>query len=162
MMNYRSVVLLTLFILPASIIASRADDSRHDTLSNTESNGEVRRWEVTGPWGGDVRALVAAPDNENLLYLGTTDGQIFRSTDGAKTWGRLKPGLDKRGLSVDNIVIDPQNGKVIYAAAWNVAQGSGGKMASSRAKTAARVGRCSMQPRDSLCCRWALLRLIRG
>jgi photosystem II stability/assembly factor-like uncharacterized protein len=123
-MKYRFILLLTLLILPASIIGSRADDSTHDTLSNTASNGEVRRWEVTGPWGGDVRALVASPDNENHFYLGTTDGQIFRSTDGAQSWQRLKPGLNKRGLSVDNLVIDPRNGKVIYAAAWSVSQGA--------------------------------------
>jgi photosystem II stability/assembly factor-like uncharacterized protein len=75
---------------------------------------------VTGPWGGDVRALVASPDDSDLLYLGTGDGQIFRSTDGGRTWRRLKPGLDKRGLSVDSIVIDPRNSKVVYVGVWPV------------------------------------------
>ncbi|HSO74316.1 MAG TPA: YCF48-related protein, partial [Blastocatellia bacterium] len=80
----------------------------------------MRQWEVTGPWGGDVRALVASPDDSNLLYLGTSDGQIFRSADGARTWRRLKPGLDKRGISVDCIAIDPRNPKVIYVGVWPV------------------------------------------
>ena len=124
-MRYRFLLFPILLLLPASIIASRADDSPHDTLSNTNSKGEVRRWEVTGPWGGDVRTLIASPDNPDLLYLGTSDGQIFRSTNGAQIWQRLKPGLDKRGLSIDNLAIDPRNTKVIYAAAWTVAQGSG-------------------------------------
>ncbi|HWC76012.1 MAG TPA: hypothetical protein VG778_01035, partial [Blastocatellia bacterium] len=126
MLKYRSVLYPILLILPALIVTSRAADSRHDSLSSTTSKGEVRRWEITGPWGGDVRTLVASPDNSDLLYLGTSDGQIFKSTDGAKTWERIKPGLDKRGLSIDNIVIDPQNPQVIYVAAWTVShQGDG-------------------------------------
>jgi photosystem II stability/assembly factor-like uncharacterized protein len=89
--------------------------------------GEVRRWEITGPWGGDVRSLVVSPDNPDLLYLGTSDGQIFRSSDGALTWHRLKPGLGKTGLSVDNLVIDARNTKTIYAGAWAVSHdGEGG------------------------------------
>jgi photosystem II stability/assembly factor-like uncharacterized protein len=92
----------------------------HDLISSTDSKGEVRRWEITGPWGGDLRSLVASPDNNDLLYLGTSDGQIFRSTDGAATWSRLKPGLGKPGLSIDSILIDPRNTRVIYAGAWAV------------------------------------------
>jgi photosystem II stability/assembly factor-like uncharacterized protein len=90
------------------------------------TKGEVRQWEITGPWGGDVRSLVGSPDNPDLLYLGTSDGQIFRSTDGAESWRRLKPGPGKRGLSIDNIVIDPRNTNILYAGAWSVVPGEEG------------------------------------
>ena len=91
-----------------------------DHISSTDSKGEVRHWELTGPWGGDVRSLVASPENVDLLYLGTSDGQMFKSDDGASTWSRLKPGLAKTGLSVDSILIDPRNTRVMYAGAWAV------------------------------------------
>jgi photosystem II stability/assembly factor-like uncharacterized protein len=87
---------------------------------------EVRQWEVTGPWGGDVRALVASPDNSDLMYVGTSDGQIFRSTDGARNWQRLSPGLKRGGVSVDSIVIDPRDTRTIYAGAWAVSRGEEG------------------------------------
>jgi photosystem II stability/assembly factor-like uncharacterized protein len=125
-------ILLTLALATASLIAVRADDDIHDGVHDIASvtsvnPKEVRRFEVTGPWGGDVRILVASPDNGDLLYLGTSDGQIFRSTDGARTWRRLKPGLEKRGLSVDSIVIDPHDTQTIYAGVWAVARdGEGG------------------------------------
>ncbi len=121
----KSVRYLLIFTLIASMtgMAVLADTPHHDVLSSTDSDGEVRRWEITGPWGGDVRAMVGSPDNPELLYLGTSDGQIFRSTNGAGTWQRLKPGLGERGLSIDNIVIDPRNTKIMYAGAWAVAQG---------------------------------------
>jgi photosystem II stability/assembly factor-like uncharacterized protein len=81
---------------------------------------------MTGPWGGDVRSLVASPDDPDLLYLGTSDGQLFKSTNGASTWTRLKPGLGQSGLSIDTITIDPKNPKTIYAGAWPVARGAAG------------------------------------
>jgi len=81
---------------------------------------------MTGPWGGDVRSLVASPDDADLLYLGTSDGQLFKSTNGAGTWTRLKPGLGQSGLSIDTITIDPKNPKTIYAGAWPVARGAAG------------------------------------
>jgi photosystem II stability/assembly factor-like uncharacterized protein len=81
---------------------------------------------MTGPWGGDVRSLVASPDDPDLLYLGTSDGQLFKSKDGAGTWTRLKPGLGPSGISIDTITIDPRNTKVLYAGAWPVALGAEG------------------------------------
>jgi photosystem II stability/assembly factor-like uncharacterized protein len=119
----RLIVLTTLVFLLA--IAGIADDSARFYSTTSTYKGEVQRWDITGPWGGDVRSLVVAPDNPDSLYLGTTDGQIFRSSDGAQTWRRLRPGIERRGLSVDNIVIDPRNTRVIYAGTWAVASGAG-------------------------------------
>ncbi|MEK6409073.1 MAG: YCF48-related protein [Acidobacteriota bacterium] len=119
MKSHRLFPILTLLLVCASTALVSSDDATRIVSSST-SGKEVRRFEVTGPWGGDVRALVASPSDADLLYLGTADGQIFRSNDGARTWKRLKPGLDKRGLSVDHIVIDPRDPKTLYAGAWAV------------------------------------------
>ncbi len=118
---YRLFPILTLlFVCALTAVVSSDDASR--IVSSSTSGKEVRQFEVTGPWGGDVRALVASPGDSDLLYLGTADGQIFHSADGARTWQRLKPGLDKRGLSVDSIVIDPREPKTLYAGVWAVAR----------------------------------------
>lgn len=118
---YRLLPILTLLIVCSFVALTRADDASHIVSSST-SGSEVRQWEVTGPWGGDVRSLVASPSDSSVLYLGTSDGQIFRSKDGARTWQRLHPGLERRGLSIDHIVIDPRNPKTVYAGAWAVAR----------------------------------------
>src|SRR5437773_1057139 len=120
-MRIRDLPLLTLlFALLVSLSPVKADGP-HD-VTTTSNPKETRQWEVTGPWGGDVRTLVAAPDNSDWLYLGTSDGQIFRSTDSARTWHRLKPGLGERGLSIDSIVIDPRDSHILYIGAWAVAR----------------------------------------
>lgn len=118
---YRLIPILTLLVVCLPRAMTRADDVNHIVSSST-SGTEVRQWEVTGPWGGDVRSLVASPSDSSVLYLGTSDGQIFRSKDGARTWQRLHPGLERRGLSVDHIVIDPRNPNTVYAGAWAVAR----------------------------------------
>ena len=117
---YRLLSFLTLLFVCATA-GVRSDDASR-IIASTTSAKEVRQWEVTGPWGGDVRSLVASPDDSDLLYLGTADGQIFRSADGARTWRRLKPGIEKRGLSIDTIVLDARDSKMIYAGAWAVAR----------------------------------------
>lgn len=119
LMKGRYLILPALLSISLSFFAVKADDNPRDVLTSTNTK-EVRQWEVTGPWGGDVRALVAAPSNSDLFYLGTSDGQIFRSTDGAKSWRRLKPGLERRGLSIDSIVVDPRDAQIMYAGAWAV------------------------------------------
>ena len=121
-MRIRDLPCLTLiFVFVVLLVPVRADGP-HDIITSTTDPKETRQWEVTGPWGGDVRTLVAAPDNSELLFLGTSDGQIFRSTDGAHTWRRLKPGLGERGLSIDSIAIDPRDSRLIYVGAWAVAR----------------------------------------
>jgi hypothetical protein len=84
-MKPRALFFLTLVLTCLSLFIVSADDGPRDVATSTTPT-EVRQWEITGPWGGDVRSLVVAPDNSDLLYVGTSDGQIFRSTDSAKTW----------------------------------------------------------------------------
>src|ERR1041384_5049027 len=119
MKNLRLLPLLTLLFVCSFIAFVRADDANHISSSTPT---EVRQWEVTGPWGGDVRALVASPADSSLLFLGTSDGQLFKSSDGSRTWQRLRPGLERRGLSIDHIVIDPRNPNIMYVGAWAVAR----------------------------------------
>ncbi len=121
-MKPRALFFLTPLLICLSLFIVSADDGPRDVTTSTTST-EIRQWEITGPWGGDVRSLVVAPDNSDLLYVGTSDGQIFRSTDSAKTWRRLKPGLERRGLSVDSLVIDPRNSRIMYAGVWAIARG---------------------------------------
>jgi len=73
-------------------------------------------WEVTGPFGGDVRSLVIDPQDPQRLYFGTIDGQIYTSADGGATWSRLG-GFNRPGVLVDQLIVDPRDSKTLYAAA---------------------------------------------
>lgn len=109
-------VLLTLLVplaLPprATVIAAEHFiDTTQDAADRTLS------WSVAGPMGGDVRELVIDPSNSQHLYLGTIDGQIYQSMDGARTWSRLA-NFNRPSIYIDHIIIDPRDPKTIYVAA---------------------------------------------
>src|SRR5688572_1308141 len=72
-------------------------------------------WRSPGPAGGDVRALVVDPSDPDRFYFGTLDGQIYTSSDGARTW-RLLVNFHRPQLFVDHIIVDPRDPKMIYVA----------------------------------------------
>jgi photosystem II stability/assembly factor-like uncharacterized protein len=90
-------------------------------------SGSIRaqQWGRLGPEGGMVVSLGssgAAATNE--IYLGTADGHVFASKDGAQSWeirGRV-------GLKMDAVVtrIVSDAGKELFAAVWYQAPGAGG------------------------------------
>ncbi len=72
-------------------------------------------WRATGPPGGDVRDLVADPNNADRFYFGTLDGQIYTSADAGKHWDLLY-NFNKPKLFVDHIIVDPRDSRVLYVA----------------------------------------------
>jgi len=85
-------------------------------------------WSLTGPTGGDVRALAASPREPRVVYLGTAEGVLYRSDDGGRRWRRLEPGPRLGGMSLDNIVVTPAGDVLIGY--WRVS-GEGGGVARS-------------------------------
>ena len=84
----------------------------------------AQTWLPVGPPGGDVRSLAADPRNPRVVYLGTTDGILYRSDDAGRRWRRLAPGLSRRGVSLDDLWVDPR-GRVLVGY-WELAGGGGG------------------------------------
>jgi photosystem II stability/assembly factor-like uncharacterized protein len=90
------------------------------------ASGVIRaqKWERLGPEGGMVVSLGAGLGN--VVYLGTADGHVFASNDGARSWalrGRVGRRLD---AVVTRMVVDPRDGDRIFAAVWYQEPGSGG------------------------------------
>lgn len=84
----------------------------------------AQKWERLGPEGGMVQSLGTGPGKQ--IYLGTTDGHVFFSNDGAHTWelcGRVGWRLD--GV-VTRIFGDPRDENRVFAAVWYQQPGAGG------------------------------------
>jgi len=77
-------------------------------------------WVVLGPEGGDVRSLTYDPHNPERIFLGTSTGTIFLSTDGGHSWARFAHLGASDDYVIDHLAIDPQNPDKMYAAAWSV------------------------------------------
>jgi photosystem II stability/assembly factor-like uncharacterized protein len=85
-------------------------------------------WAPVGPPGGDARALASDPRDPRVVYLGTANGNLYRSDDAGRRWKRQEPGFPLRGMSLDDIVVNPRG--TLYVGYWSVS-GSGGGVAKS-------------------------------
>jgi photosystem II stability/assembly factor-like uncharacterized protein len=82
----------------------------------TREKGLFRRmgakWEqVGGSIGSAPTAIAVAPNAPAVLYAGTTELGVFKSTDGGNTWFRVSVGLPSKSVTVVNV--DPQNADTV-------------------------------------------------
>ncbi|MBI4854524.1 MAG: hypothetical protein HY819_22225 [Acidobacteria bacterium] len=117
-MKFR-IILCFLLLLGFSSLSNLALASSDPDVTTTFTLSEV------GPTGGDVRSLAIDPSDPNRLYLGTGDGQIYRSTDSTKTWVRLLS-FHHPGYVVDRLIVDKKNSKTIYVPLWSLANDEDG------------------------------------
>jgi len=101
-------------LLPGQLIQKTAGAGAPDRTA-PEGAAYSASWRITGPTGGDVRALVVDPSDPDRFYFGTLDGQLYTSTDAGHNW-RLLTNFNRPHLFVDHIVVDPRNSKVLYVA----------------------------------------------
>jgi photosystem II stability/assembly factor-like uncharacterized protein len=83
-------------------------------------------WRQAGPPGGTVISLTADPSNTSRLFLGTSDGHVFTSSDEGSHWqmiSRIGTGQDD---VITHIIIDPRDGNRLYASSWTLYSGGGG------------------------------------
>ncbi len=83
-------------------------------------------WRQAGPPGGTVISLTADPNNATKLFLGTSDGHIFTSSDEGAHWqmiSRIGTGQDD---VVTHIIVDPRDSNRLYASSWTLYSGGGG------------------------------------
>src|SRR6185436_4905927 len=69
------------------------------------TSSEARSWAPVGAPGGNVRTMTQDPRDPRRIYLGTSNGILYRSDDGGLQWRRLSPGFPLRGCSLDEIVV---------------------------------------------------------
>ncbi|HEX6159094.1 MAG TPA: hypothetical protein VF111_02940, partial [Thermoanaerobaculia bacterium] len=114
------------------------------------------QWRRAGLFGADVRALIADPTNPDRLFLGTSGGEVYVSTDGAKSWTNPRYGIPFPGYIVDNLVLD-REGR-LWAASWGLWGGGVIAVSSDGGKTWSRrdagledfsVRAIAIDPKDS-------------
>jgi photosystem II stability/assembly factor-like uncharacterized protein len=83
--------------------------------NENEARGNAT-WQVEGPnnIGARINTVAIDSKNENVMYIGFSDGGVWKTTDKAKTW---TPIFDAQNfLSIADIEIDPNNSNTLYVA----------------------------------------------
>jgi photosystem II stability/assembly factor-like uncharacterized protein len=83
------------------------------------AGARAQQWQPLGPEGGTVRSLAYDPQNPDRIFLGTSAGRIYLSTDNGASWTRFAHLGSSAEMVLDHIVVDPINSKDIYVGAWN-------------------------------------------
>jgi photosystem II stability/assembly factor-like uncharacterized protein len=78
----------------------------------------LAQWRRANLYGADVRALIIDPSRPDTLYLGTSGGDVYVSSDAAKSWKPARNGVPFPGYIVDNLVLD-RTGR-LWAACWGL------------------------------------------
>ncbi|HEY9432094.1 MAG TPA: hypothetical protein VI260_11595 [Blastocatellia bacterium] len=102
----RYLSLALILISPVLLTVSIAQPAR--------DNDYDRAVQMTGPFGGDVTAMAIDPRSADRIWIGASDGQIFRSTDGGKGWTQMRPGVKATGSAVTVLLLDGEKPGVIY------------------------------------------------
>ncbi len=76
------------------------------------------QWRRAALYGADVRALIVDPVEPDTYYLGTSSGELYVSTDGAKSWRNPFGGIPFPGYVVDSLVVDRTHR--LWAACWGL------------------------------------------
>jgi len=81
-------------------------------IENRASQGSD--WTLVGPLntGGRITDVAISPDNDDVLYVTTPVGGVFKTTDKGQNWTPIFDGIGRP--SIGNIAIAPSNSQRIY------------------------------------------------
>ena len=98
--------------------------SGHGMWKSTDA-GET--WKYIGlPKSEHISRIRIHPENPDIVYVGVignlwkpnTERGLYRTNDGGLTWEKILYVSDKAGIG--DIVIDPNNSRIIYATTWQM------------------------------------------
>lgn len=107
---FRNVSMLQLVVGDASpnVLYARTSEG------SFRSTDDGVNWSAISLPNPQVGSLAIDPENAALVYVGTSDGRVLKSTDGGTSWINANVGL--HNSPVNRLVIDPRDTTNLYAA----------------------------------------------
>ena len=106
-------LLIVLLLHPASEAQRRKAKSKDATVSYDESLYNGIQWRSIGPYrGGRAGTVSGVVGNDNLYYMGTAGGGVWKTEDAGNTWSCISDGYF--GGSIGAIAVSESDPNVIY------------------------------------------------
>jgi photosystem II stability/assembly factor-like uncharacterized protein len=77
-----------------------------------------KTWNHSSSWNpgvGRLTSVAVNPADENIIYVSSPGGGIWKTTDGAKTWVPLIDFVNSGWMNVFHLCLDPNNENTLYA-----------------------------------------------
>ena len=72
-----------------------------------------KAWKNYGPESGLIHALALDPSAPSILYAGTDDAGVYKSTDGSGEWTAVNAGLT--AMHINTLAVDPKSSGTLFA-----------------------------------------------
>ena len=80
------------------------------------ARAEMEEWKSIGPYTGVIHAIAMDPLHPDIIYAGTDEAGVFKTTDGGVSWVTANDGLGvHNSIEVYALVIDQKDSGVILA-----------------------------------------------
>ncbi len=101
----------------ANIDATGLEQTQRMQTDKPSSRNQPLDWINQGPFNGDdgvgrIDVIVPDPNNSNIIYAGSPNGGLFKSTNSGANWVAISTFLPSLGIS--GIAIHPSNSAIIY------------------------------------------------
>ena len=101
---------------PNNYINKEAIDDAFEQSKSILANRspQISDWTLVGPLntGGRITDVTISPDNDDVFYVSTPVGGVFKTTDRGQNWVPIFNGIGKP--SIGNIAIAPSNSQILY------------------------------------------------
>jgi photosystem II stability/assembly factor-like uncharacterized protein len=113
--SFRGEIIHSLAIDPlaAATIYAGTDGDGFGVVRSTDGGANWSNPVNAGLPSTTVSAIAIDPSTPSLVYIGTSDAGVFRSTDAGRTWTPINAGLGS--LEVNALAIDPSMPTRLYA-----------------------------------------------
>ena len=81
-----------------------------------------KTWNQTSSWNpgvGRVTSVAVNPANEQIIYVSSPGGGIWKTTDGGQNWVPLIDFVNSGWMNVFHLCLDPNNANTLYASLSN-------------------------------------------
>ncbi len=108
-----SLLLVLLIISPEAFAQKNKKGQSNAGVSYDEKLYEGMEWRLVGPFrGGRAGTVTGVPGNDNLYYMGTAGGGVWRTQDAGNTWECISDGYF--GGSIGAVAVAESDPNVIY------------------------------------------------